>query len=443
MVSMRLIAQYPNVGNSGHIFLVPPGQMQGALAIGEKINTQMLSLEKEVLSDSELDKAISLKSIKGHDFISVIYPVKQILSEKGTERVGYVWIACEGFDVTVYEDQIPKLLKSLSGLIPKLDSVVARLGYLDSNVARCIELPEMGEWIKSTELKESTIKRHPIHSNLEKTKISIKPIFRNFIIYGVILAVVALCIIFINYMQYDDKLRGSPGNNQNQSIVLKEINKLLADQIGYSIDDKDLKDAAKYFKLSEKDILGKLKQEEGLTGIQTDSDKNLAEIVARLYEFKSSFTEYSTQNLGDADRNKRALDFQTNIKSIISDFDEFDKKQNIPQKTRLIEFLKTQKKWQSNMDVENKKKVYEYLIGLISSNFKPNPFQKKSGSGFAPFNPKSFQDLQDCGSINEDFLNSYECYRDMLNKNGKSVIPVAELKESINRIYEISKNIKK
>jgi len=151
MASIRLIAQYPNVGNSGHIFLVPMGQKQNYLGLGEKINTQMLSIRhgKMSSSDNNNDGLLDSSLFQGNDFLAVSIPAKQVLKDKSSDRVSHVWIALEGLDVESNESLITKLHTELGLLISKVEAVVLSLGHLDPNSARYIEVQEMEAWARN------------------------------------------------------------------------------------------------------------------------------------------------------------------------------------------------------------------------------------------------------------------------------------------------------
>lgn len=426
---MRLIAQYPNVGNSGHIFLVPPGQMEGALAIGEKINTQMLSLEKEALSDSELDKAISLKSIKGHDFISVIYPVKQILSEKGTERVGYVWIASEGFDVTVYEDQIPKLLKSLSNLIPKLDSIVARLGYLDSNVARCIELPEMGEWKQSL----GFLDRNIVADNGFSARIPLKKsnkiipnyILRKILHIGAIAMTASLCVVMA--MELLSQFAAPGKLNDILKEDLKAINEKLKRSNTNKYSEKELSDARNFYGI---DLNQKLSDE-----ITTEKYKvNNTDLIGIVHKFvdyiKKDYKEIDNPNLS-SNAKKDAREFADAVSEIKKAINETKFKE----RNKLIQYLEEEKGW-LKVKLDEHKALAKELLELINEQFKKTPpFCQDNG----PYAVKDFEELKKFKNVNSEFLKRYGNYRNLYPNTEMQPPSEEELKEYINRLVEFAK----
>lgn len=424
---MRLIAQYPNVGNSGHIFLVPPGQMEGALAIGEKINTQMLSLEKDALSDSELDKAISLKSIKGHDFISVIYPVKQILSEKGTERVGYVWIASEGFDVTVYEDQIPKLLKSLSNMIPKLDSVVARLGYLDSNVARCIELPEMAEWKQSLGfLDRNVVADNGFSSRIplkKSDKITLNFILGILLLVGAIAMTASICVVMA--MQFLSPL-GVGKTNDILKEDLKAINKKLKSDNNNKYSENDLAEAKKFYGIDR----GKKLSDE----FNTDKYKRNNDLISIIDEFvrhiKKEYKEIDNPNLS-SNAKEDAREFANAVSKIKMAINE----KKFKERNELIQYLEEKEGW-LKVKSDEYQALVEELLALINDQFtKTPPFCQNNG----PYAVKELEELKKFKNVNPEFLKRYGNYRN-LYPNTETQPPSEEgLKAYIDKLVEFAK----
>lgn len=272
MASIRLIAQYPNVGNSGHIFLIPTGQKENSLGVGEKINTEMLSIRhaKSVSSDYNTSEIIDSSLIQGKHFLAVSIPINQVLKEKSSIRVSHVWMAIEGFNVASNETIFPKLYLELQLLIPKLEAVVLKLGHLEPNVSRYIEVVEMVEWSQNpvflsvNDLCEPTQPTSSVEVLSREKTIAKKPSIcvvataRKYIA-GIVVSVIAVSfsILFISNLfsgcKVDQPLKHQPNNEPNKPDVAHDFIYKLESFCGKTDDDK-IDQAVKFFGISRKDL---------------------------------------------------------------------------------------------------------------------------------------------------------------------------------------------
>ena len=273
MASIRLIAQYPNVGNSGHIFLVPTGQKENSLGVGERINTEMLSIRhaKSVSSDYNTSEIIDSSLIQGKHFLAASIPINQVLKEKSSIRVSHVWMAIEGFNVASNETIFPKLYMELKLLIPKLEAVVLKLGHLEPNVSRYIEVEEMVEWSQNpvflsvNDLCETKQPTSSVEALSREKAIAMKPgicVVANARKYipGIVLSVVAISflIFFISNLfsggSVDHPPEPESNNEPNKPDVAHDrfIDNL--ESFCGKTDDDKIKQAAEFFGISRKDL---------------------------------------------------------------------------------------------------------------------------------------------------------------------------------------------
>jgi hypothetical protein len=263
MASIRLIAQYPNVGNSGHIFLVPTGQKEKSLGVGEKINTEMLSIRhaKSVSSDFNSSEIIDSSLIQGENFLAVSVPIKQVLNEKSSIRLSHVWMAIEGFNVASNETIFPKLYLELQLLIPKLEAVVLKLGHLEPNVSRYIEVDEMVEWSQNPvflsvndlcePIPPTSSVKVPVYKKeiVNKSGIYFDPIAKKLVaIAGAFVVVVFVVVIFVASNQFS-VIKIPPKNKPNHKlneIVTNDFNSELKKVFG-EVDENDIKLALDVF----------------------------------------------------------------------------------------------------------------------------------------------------------------------------------------------------
>lgn len=260
MASIRLIAQYPNVGNSGHIFFVPAGQKEYSLGIGEKINTQMLSIihANSVEYYDNLDKLFHSSLIKGNDFLAVSIPIKQVLKEKSSDRVSHVWIAIEGFDVTANESLISKLHLELQSLIPKVEAVALNLGHLDQNADRYIEIKEMVEWAKNPFFKGIKFLSKPKQRNsLSKWMQSLKVVstIPPWIMRISFMVIVIACAFWLSPIQYSgvkicsEQKQDPKPNHVVPNDLISELRKVCGE-----VDENHIKEALDFFGITRNDF---------------------------------------------------------------------------------------------------------------------------------------------------------------------------------------------
>jgi hypothetical protein len=256
MVSIRLIAQYPNVGNSGHIFLVPTGQKQNSLGIGEKINTQMLSIRHEasVFSDNNVGKSFDSSLLRGKDFLAVSIPIKQVLKEKSSDRVSYIWIAIEGFDLAFNERLIFNLQIELQSLIPKVESVVLNLGHLDPNASRYIEVKEMVEWAQNPVFLSINKSAEPANSSYSPNEFgNKKPISNKYNFFYVGFAMIFLvCFILLLVQKKPPIDKPQPPNVENYMTIINNVCKNTTDDM--------VESAAHFFGISKVDLIARVEQ---------------------------------------------------------------------------------------------------------------------------------------------------------------------------------------
>ena len=259
MASIRLIAQYPNVGNSGHIFFVPMGQKENYLGVGEKINTQMLSIRHGKIgsSDNNNDGLLDSSLFQGNDFLAVSIPAKQVLKDKSSDRVSHVWIALEGFDVASNESLITKLHTELGLLIPKVEAFVLSLGHLDPNAARYIEVQEMAEWAQNPTFL--SVNKSKALANLESLP---KGLSANITILfgfigisvGLIMIYFVVCAIlpFLNQIHRPNE----PVIQSGVTSFMEEINRVCKDTR-----DDMIEPAAQFFGISKQELINSVLKE--------------------------------------------------------------------------------------------------------------------------------------------------------------------------------------
>jgi hypothetical protein len=356
MASIRLIAQYPNVGNSGHIFFVPMGQKENYLGVGEKINTQMLSIRHGKIgsSDNNNDGLLDSSLFQGNDFLAVSIPAKQVLKDKSSDRVSHVWIALEGLDVASNESLIAKLYTELGLLIPKLEVFVLSLGHLDPNAARYIEVQEMAEWAQNPIFSSITCLWKPKKKDSLLKWQHAKKVVSNlppWMIGFPIMIVAIVCAFFFFFIQSKD-INTPPGNgfvSKSDNFVsgnfLEEFEKIHG-----KISKSEVDKASKIFGISKKQIFSYKKNEVQPTD-KTKKYINLKDTIklSKLIGNKTGKTEISLYGdheiMATMSRKNISKDDKENALKLTKQINEFSEELKSLNENKLIYELINNENW--------------------------------------------------------------------------------------------------